>query len=164
METGIQTSQETNTQNAETTTAQPQTFTQDDVNRIVAKRVAKYADYDELKQKAAKFDEQVEAGKSELQKATERASSLQAELDALKQAESIRVMREEVATAKGIPAKLLTGTTVEECEAQAQAIIEYAQPNNYPSVPDGGEPQISAAKKTTRDQFANWFNEFNGGN
>lgn len=158
METGIQTNQvETNTQSAEPTAAELQTFTQDDVNRIIAKRVAKYADYDELKQKAAKFDEQVEAGKSELQKATEKASSLQAELDALKEAESVRKMREEVADAKGIPAKLLTGKTAEECEAQAAELIAWAQKSNsgYPKVPDGGDPLSS---KPAREQFAEWLN------
>lgn len=157
METGIQTSQEITTQNAEQTTPQQTTFTQDDVNRIVAKRVAKYADYDELKQKAAKFDEQVEAGKSELQKATERANNLQSELDALKQAETIRTMREEVANAKGIPAKLLTGTTAEECEAQAAELLSWAQKTTpgYPKVPDGGDP---ISTKPAREQFADWLN------
>lgn len=157
METGIQTNQVETTQTAEQATPEPQTFTQDDVNRIVAKRVAKYADYDELKQKAAKFDEQVEAGKSELQKATEKADSLQAELDALKQAESIRVMREEVADAKGIPARLLTGKTAEECEAQAAELIAWAQKSSagYPKVPDGGDPVSS---KPAREQFAEWLN------
>ena len=159
METGIQTNQAetTTTLSAEQTAPEQQTFTQDDVNRIVAKRVAKYADYDELKQKAAKFDEQVEAGKSELQKATEKASSLQAELDALKQAEAVRVMREEVAGAKGVPAKLLTGKTVEECEAQAEELIAWAQKSSsgYPKVPDGGDPTTS---KPAREQFADWLN------
>lgn len=157
METGIQTNQVETTPSAGQETPEQQTFTQDDVNRIVAKRVAKYADYDELKQKAAKFDEQVEAGKSELQKATEKASSLQAELDALKQAESIRVMREEVANAKGIPAKLLTGTTAEECEAQAADLLAWAEKtgSGYPKVPDGGDP---LSTKPARDQFAEWLN------
>ena len=157
METGIQTNQVETTPSVEQKTPEQQTFTQDDVNRIVAKRVAKYADYDELKQKAAKFDEQVEAGKSELQKATEKASSLQAELDAFKQAESIRVMREEVANAKGIPAKLLTGTTAEECEAQAADLLAWAEKtgSGYPKVPDGGDP---LSTKPARDQFAEWLN------
>lgn len=158
METGIQTSQvETTTPSAPQETPEPQTFTQDDVNRIVAKRVAKYADYDELKQKAAKFDEQVEAGKSELQKATDKANSLQAELDALKKAESLRTMREEVANAKGVPARLLTGNTAEECEAQAADMIAWAQKSNsgYPKVPDGGDPVSS---KPAREQFAEWLN------
>ena len=158
METGIQTNQvDTTTPSAPQETPEPQTFTQDDVNRIVAKRVAKYADYDELKQKAAKFDEQVEAGKSELQKATEKATSLQAELDALKQAEAIRTMREEVASAKGVPAKLLTGKTAEECESQAADLLAWAQKSSsgYPIVPDGGDP---TSTKPAREQFADWLN------
>ena len=161
METEILTNQETTTQNAETEQAEQKTFTQDDVNRIVAKRVEKYSDYAELKEKAQKFDEQVEAGKSELQKATEKADRLQAELDAIKTEASIRSMREEVATATGVPANLLTATTQEECEAQAQAILTWSrqrEPNGYPVIPDGGDP-IGEAKKTTREKFAEWFNE-----
>lgn len=158
METEILTNQEVTTQNAET---EPKTFTQDDVNRIVAKRVEKYSDYAELKEKAAKYDEQVEANKTDLQKATERADSLQAELDAIKSAEQIRTMREEVATATGVPANLLTASTQEECEAQAQALLAWSQqrePNGYPVIPDGGDP-IGEAKKTTREKFAEWFSE-----
>ena len=159
METEILTNQETTTQNAETEQAEQKTFTQDDVNRIVAKRVEKYSDYAELKEKAQKFDEQVEAGKSELQKATEKADRLQAELDAIKTEASIRSMREEVATATGVPANLLTASTQEECEAQAQAMLTWSQqrePNGYPVIPDGGDP-IGNVKKSTKELFKEWF-------
>ncbi len=156
METGIQTSQEVITQTAEE--PKQETFTQEDVNRIVAKRVAKYSDYETLKEKAAKYDEAEEANKSELQKATERADSLQAELNALKSAEQLRTLREEVSNAKGVPANLLSGTTKEECEAQAEQLLNWANPNSYPNVPDGGEP-VGAAKRTTREQFAEHFNQ-----
>ena len=149
----ITTNQETNTQSAE----QPTVFTQEDVNRIVAKRVSKYADYETLKEKAAKFDAAEEANKSELQKAVERADSLQKELDTIKSAEQDRQMREEVANTKGVPANLLTGKTREECESQADTLLNWAKPNSYPSVPDGGEP-AGNVKKATRDQFAEWLN------
>jgi len=158
MDTDILTNQEVNTQSAEQTEQTPKTFTQEDVDRIVAKRIARYSDYETLKGKAAKYDEQVEASKSELQKATERADGLQAELDAIKNAQAINSMREEVAKAKGVPAALLTGSTREECEALADALIEWGKPNGYPSVPDGGEPN-GHSKKSTREQFAEWFNE-----
>ena len=159
METGNPiVSQETTTQTAEP--EKKDVFTQDDVNRIVMKRIAKYADYDELKAKAAKYDEQVEASKSELQKATERADGLQKELDALKSAEQLRNLREEVATAKGVPAKLLTGSTKEECEKQADELLSWKQPNGYPKVPDGGDPQ-NKSSKSTREQFADWLNSVN---
>lgn len=52
------------------------TFTQEEVDNIVSSRLkregAKYADYEELKAKASKFDEMEEANKSELQKANEK--------------------------------------------------------------------------------------------
>ena len=59
-----------------TAAEQVRTFTQEEVNAIVGRRVAetsaKYADYEELKTKAQAFDAAEEASKSELQKATER--------------------------------------------------------------------------------------------
>lgn len=159
METEILTNQETNTQNAEQT--EPKTFTQEDVDRIVTKRVARYSDYESLKEKAAKYDEQIEAGKSDLQKANERADSLQKELDSIRKETELRNLRDEVSNATGVPASLLTGASQEECEAQAQAILTWAQqktPNGYPRVPDGGEP-IVTVKKTTRELFKEWFDE-----
>ncbi len=66
------------------------TFTQDELNAIVQTRLAderkKYADYDSLKEKAGKYDAQEEANKSELQKANEKATDLQAKLDAMTKA------------------------------------------------------------------------------
>lgn len=137
------------------------TFTQEELDKIVGERLQrerqKYADYDDLKTKAAKFDEQEEANKSELQKATERADSLQKELDGLKAAESVRMIRESVAKEMNIPANLLTGSTEEECKEQAEAIKAYAKPAAYPSVRDGGEPQNTKGL-STREQFADWLN------
>ena len=88
----------------------PKTFTQEDVNRIVANRVSKYSDYEELKAKAAKFDEAEEAQKTELEKAQERANKLQSELDGIKAAEELRKMRDEVLRDYGnCPDDVVTG-------------------------------------------------------
>ena len=61
--------------------AAEKTFTQKELDAIVAERLkrerTKYEGFDELKAKAAKFDELEEASKSELQKVTERAEKLQ---------------------------------------------------------------------------------------
>jgi hypothetical protein len=63
-----------------------QKFTQQDVERIIAERLsrqkAQFADYDELKQKAAKWAEVEEAQKSEAQKTAERLATLERERDA----------------------------------------------------------------------------------
>lgn len=140
---------------------QNRTFTQEELNAIVGKRLAeeksKFADYEDLKAKASKFDEMEEANKSELQKATERANSLEAELKAMKSAEEVRLMRENVAKETGIPSNLLTGSTEEECKAQAEAIKAYAQPSGYPKVKDGGE--ISKPTGTAKEQFDSFMSQ-----
>lgn len=103
-------------------------FSQDQVNTLLAeekrKAKAKYADYEELKAKADQFDQAREDAKSDLQRAIERAEK----------AESTLAQREhqllvaEVAAAKGVPAGNLTGTTREELEASADALLAWAGP------------------------------------
>ena len=90
---------ETVNQEATTTTAtEPErTFTQTEVDAIVRDRLQrernKYADYEAYKEKAEKFDAAEEAQKSELQKATERASALEAELTIPEVSQSVIITR-----------------------------------------------------------------------
>lgn len=150
------------TVNQENTQVQeePRTFTQEEVDRIVGDRLqrerAKYADFETLKEKAAKFDEAEQAQKSELQKETERADALQKELDILKHADSVRTIRDKVAAETGVPASLLNADDEEGCKAQAQAILEFAKPQGYPVVKDSGEVRKTSGG-ATRDQFKNWL-------
>ena len=102
------------------------TFTQAELDQIVQDRLKrereKYGDYNSLKEKAARLDEIEEASKTELQKATERAEKLQAELSAMKHADEIRTIRDKVAQATGVPVGLLSGETEDACTEQANAI------------------------------------------
>ena len=131
------------------------TFTQAEMNAIISDRLtrerSKYADYDDLKAKAAQFDAAQEAGKTELQKANEKAAKLQQQLDALNSANTLRAVR------AGVPADLLSGDTEEACTAQAQAILKFAKPG-YPNVRDGGDPHHTPTC-STRQQFADWFEQ-----
>lgn len=138
---------ETVTQEARTTAAggqqEPRTFTQEEVNSIVADRLsrerAKYADYDDLKAKASQYD------------------TTKAQLDALNSANARRDMIARVAAATGCPAELLTGDTEEACTAQAQAITAFAksqQPAGYPNVKDGGTTLHLPTQANTADAFS----------
>lgn len=103
------------------------TFTQAEVDRIVADRLKRereqtaqrYADYDQLKAKAAEAD----SSKTELQKLGERVTAAEkraADAEA-------RQLRAEVAQAKGLTpaqAKRLTGSTKEELETDADELLE----------------------------------------
>ena len=79
------------------------TFTQAEMNAIISDRLSrersKYADYDDLKAKAQQFDAAQEAGKTELQKANEKAAKLQAQLDSMTRANTLRDIRGKVAAA-----------------------------------------------------------------
>lgn len=143
-----------------------QTFTQAQLNAVVADRLAreraKYADYDTLKEKADKFDAAEEAGKSELQKATDKAARLEKELNDLKQNQSLSAMRAKVAADMKLPAGLaefLTAADEDGCKAQAQKLMEQIKPGSYPSVQDGGSPQTPPSGGSTREQFAEWFKQ-----
>lgn len=94
----------------------------------------------------------------ELESALTKMGNLQKELDGMKAAETIRATREKVSQATGVPANLLTMESEEDCTAQAQSILSFAQPQGYPSVNDGGEV-TTTHRQSTRDQFASWFNE-----
>lgn len=92
---------------------------------------------------------------SDLQAEKKRGDDLEKELNELKNANAVRQIREKVAGEKKIPANLLTGDTEELCNAQADAILAFAQPEGYPVVKDGGDPSKTPTSSTGK-QFAEW--------
>jgi len=134
---------------------------QADLDRIIADRLsrekAKYADYDDVKTKAAEFDKAQEAAKTEAQKLADRLAAAEAKA----QEAEVKAIRAEVAQAKGVPAALLTGTTKEALEAAADALIAFK--GDTPKVPaapsaDGqgklGEPIGAGSPQLTADDLA----------
>lgn len=122
--------QNNNSSQADNNGASEKTFTQADVDRIVGERLydakKKYGDYDELKAKAAQFDEFQEKNKTELEKANEKAEKLQKELEGLKKQGEIAEIRAKVSKDTGVPAECLSGNDEESCKAQATAILAFA--------------------------------------
>jgi regulator of protease activity HflC (stomatin/prohibitin superfamily) len=128
---------------------QGKTFTQAELDRIVAERLGrerqKYEGYEDLKAKAQRLEELEAQNQSEAQKAQAKADK---EAQRAAQAEA-RLLRYEVATEKEIPVKLvplLTATTRDELEAQAALILENAKP----ALPefDGGARETAPTPKT----------------
>lgn len=107
------------------------TFTQEELDRIVGERIGrerqKYSDYDELKTAAERLRELEERDQTEAQKAAKRVE----ESDARAHAAEARLLRFEVAAAKGLDPKLsefLTGTDRAEMEAKADQLLELSKP------------------------------------
>lgn len=94
----------------------------------------------------------------DMAKAQKQIEDLTAELNGMKSAEAIRLVREKVAGEKKVPAHLLSGETEEDCVKQADDILAFARPVSYPVVPDGGEKTPPVAG-STRDKFAAFLSD-----
>ena len=115
---------------------EPKSFTQEQVDQIVEKRLAKergkYKDYDELKSKAMKLDEMENAGKSELDKLKESNAALRKQIDDAAAEKQHAEWVSEVAKDKGVPAELLRGSTKDELEAHADLLQAALHPASKP--------------------------------
>jgi hypothetical protein len=137
-------------------------FTQADVDRIVGERLAreakKFADYEDVKAKAEKFDALDASTKSDLEKANEKATAAEARAA---EAEA-RAMRLEVATEKGLTpaqAKRLSGSTREDLEKDADELLETFGGNASGGTPPparrpaelrgGNDPSTQATEEET---------------
>lgn len=91
-------------------------------------------------EKAKKYDELMEAERTELEKAQARAEKAEAELAAAKAAADRAALVSKVAEKAGVPASLLHGDTEEELEEEAKALVAFAESKapGYPS--DKGGP------------------------
>ncbi|MBM4509352.1 hypothetical protein GS937_09560 [Rhodococcus hoagii] len=92
---------------------------------------SKFSDYDQLKEQASKFQQLEDEKKTELEREREQREQLARENEALK----LGKLRSDIAADKGVPAALLTGSTQEEIEAAAAALIEFRDGANGPRSP-----------------------------
>ena len=114
------------TSTAPTEPAPQSSFTQADVDRIVADRLTrergKYADYDQVKTKAAEFDKLAEAQKTAEQRSAEALTAAEKRAQAAER----QALLLEVAVDKGLTpkqAKRLAGNTREELQADADEFL-----------------------------------------
>lgn len=136
-------------------TTPEKTFTQEQLNRIVEERLArerqKYADYDDLKAKAAEFDKLEESKKSEEQKLLERIEAAEKRAQeaekAVKEAE-LKALRSEIKVKFGLTdaqAARLQGDTLEELEADAKEV--FGEPKKEEELEDKPTPGSSRPRE-----------------
>lgn len=99
---------------------------QEELNRLIGQRIAKvesrFGDYEDVKAKAAKFDEAQEAAKSDLEKATARAEAAESKVKEYEQRTQIATWKSEIVKDSKVPAEALRGTTREELEEHFEAL------------------------------------------
>lgn len=102
------------------------------------KVASKYADYDDLKAKAAKFDEAEAAQTSDLEKARKEVEELKAAAAKRDEADRVRDLRNKVSKATGVPADLISGTDEESMTAFAEAVAKFAKKPSAPKLAEAG--------------------------
>lgn len=131
---------------------------QEELDRIIQARLdrerKRFGDYDELKARASKLAEIEEANKTEAEKAQARAEAAEKRATELE----AKAIRAEVAAAKGVPVALLTGSTQEELEAAADALIAFrGEQKAGPTSGALSRVNSNTVKGSTGDQFADFF-------
>lgn len=92
--------------------------------------------------KARRFDEFEESQKTEQQRLADRATAAEAKVAEIE----ARALRAEVAAAKGIPVGLLSGSTQEELEASADALLAFRGEKPKPDFGGGARGDDVTAK------------------
>jgi hypothetical protein len=122
---------------------------QEELDRIIQARLDRErkklpTDYDELKAKAQKYAEWEEANKTEAQKTADRLEAVERENAELKSGK----LRTDVAAAKGVPTALLTGSTQEELEASADALLAFLGEQKLAAPSSSAIARTNATQKT----------------
>lgn len=153
---GTTTTEEPNSQQAQE--PQEKAFeaitSQEDFDKAIQARIAreraKFADYDQVKADAAELAKIRESQKTEAQKQQDALEQAQREL-AIERSSRLRA---EVAAAKGVPANLLSGSTQEELEASANALVAFRGEKTPDRLIVHGEGKTPNPKETNAERFA----------
>ena len=130
--------QQTNEGNGDGGGSGERTFTQAELNNLLAKErrdtEARFEGFDDFKSKATQFDQLNESTKSDIQRANETAADMAAKFDA-SQADvrklNIQLERQQIAAEKNLPAamwKRVQGDTKEEIAADVDDLLKSYGP------------------------------------
>ena len=111
----------------------------------------------ENKSAAEELNALKEAQKSEEQRLAERLADAEAKAHAAE----MKALRAEIAQAKGVPASLLTGSTEEEMNSSADALLAFRGESATPRAPkpDPNQGRGGALNVSTEQMFAAFMNE-----
>lgn len=148
------------------TEEQGRTYTQEEfqtkldaaIKERLGREKKKFADYDDLKAKAAKFDEIEEASKSDLQKATDRIAELEKQISDRQAADERAELVDRIANEHKVPADYRCFLTADDEDGLAEQAAKLAEKFAEPSFNEGKPPADTKTKKSNGEIFADFFN------
>ncbi|HEV7949475.1 MAG TPA: hypothetical protein VGP24_06895 [Glaciihabitans sp.] len=104
--------------------------------------------------KAKEFDTLTEAQKSEQERLNDRVTVAEAKAAAAE----AKALKADVSVAKGVPASLLSGSTLEELEASADELLKFRgeqkpAPVDFGGGAKGGDVKAANTEQLTREQL-----------
>lgn len=137
---------------------------QEQLNRIIGGRIdsvkSQFADYDELKAKAEKFDQAETEKLSEIEKAVKRAEAAEAKVASFEAEKQRTGWAKEIVKDSGVPVEALRGNTREELEEHFKVLSSLvsasptgrrtATPPGKPAAGDGEKGRAAAALRELR--------------
>lgn len=148
--------EETNEQGTDAAKEFQAITSQEDFDKAIQARIARErakipADYEELRTAKAELDKIRESQRTDAEKAQERLDAAEKRASELE----LKATRAEVAAAKGVPAALLSGSTQEELEAAADALIAFKGTQaKGPVIPSQGAAPNAAVAGDPASEFA----------
>ena len=97
-----------------------------------------FSDYDELKEKAAKFDELQGKANDDLTAANARIAELEAAAVKRTHEDELMKLRQKVSKETGVPTDLISGDDEDSMKACATKIADFAHVPSAPNVPGAG--------------------------
>ena len=135
---------------------QDRTFTQTDVEKIVADRLArerkKFAGHDDLKKKAAQFDQLQEKNKTDLEKVNDQLSAAHVELQGYRVADIRRAAASKVGLDLEL-AEFITAVDEDEAEEQAKKLLARLGPKNDDDGGNGNDGNSNQAGRRSGADF-----------
>jgi len=138
-------------------TVESQSAFDDLVKTRLAREREKFADYDELKQKATELTTSQEQFEAAITAANQRAEAAEGALSERQKADEFAQVRAEVAKTAGVPADALRGSTKEELEAHAEVLKPLVTAPKGPVIPNQGStpdaPPVNELRAFARGLF-----------
>lgn len=125
------------------TEQEPQSFTQEQVNALLAEQKRKitdrFSDYDEIKSRAEAAEQAAAEHQAAIEAANQRAEQAEQWKVEREKSDELAKVREDVAKEAGVPATALRGSSKEEFEAHAAELKPLLTGHLGPVIPSQGD-------------------------
>lgn len=118
---------------------------------------AEFSDYEELRERAERAEQEAHESAGRLSEATARADELEQAAKARDDADKARDLRAAIASEVGVPSDLMAGDTEDDMRAWASKLHDAIRPATGVSIPGAGTFSHDVAKNSVEKEFVEFM-------